>query len=228
MMLTNTSNCLFSSLCIKRNAGVSRRAIVMLFMGIALLMAANAAYAAGPELVHWLNCPPGPNVNPYFFTTDPTDNWPAHYQTSPVAGPSGGNCSLDVVSGEFMSTATSAGGFAFNTTGEVTGVTYAISFDMQWISGKDPWSFSNQEGNGVQNGLTFPVPYPGDHCWRHDQFTGQVGSIGPKTVMFVYQASNGPQEIRIANLIMRQVDNTAPNGLVVGQPVGRNCDRDDK
>jgi hypothetical protein len=109
---------------------------------------------------------------------------------------------------------------------ETAGVTYAISFDMQWVSGEDQWSFSNQEGNGIQNGLTFPVPYPGDHCWRHYEFIGDVGSNGPKTVMFVYQASNGPQEIRIANLIMRQIDNTAAKGLMVGKPVGRDCHRD--
>jgi hypothetical protein len=207
----------------RRNSALPR-ATLMLFAA-ALLTIANAAYASGPELVHWSDCPPGPDVNPYFFTTNPTDRWPAHFQTSPVAGPSGGNCSLDVVSGQFMSIATSAGGFAFNTIGEVAGATYTISFDMQWISGKDPWFFSNQEGNGVQNGLTFPVPYPGDNCWRHYEFTGDVGSIGPKTVMFVYQAQSGPQEIRIANLVMRQVDNIARKGLVVDKPVGRCCDR---
>lgn len=224
MTLTSTSTRLLLSIRMRRNSGLRHRAILMLCAAVALLTFANAAYASGPELVHWLDCPPRPNVQPYFFTVDPTDHWPAHFQTSPVAGPGGGNCSLDVVSGKFMSIATSAGGFSFDTVGEVAGATYNISFDMQWISGTDPWSFSNQEGNGVQNGLTFPVPYPGDHCWRHYEFTGQVGPIGPKTVMYVYQASSGPQEIRIANLIMRQVDNPAPTGLVVGKPVGHCCD----
>jgi hypothetical protein len=227
MGLTNLSTTLRRSLRMGRKPLLLQRAALMLF-AFALLTAANAAYAVGPDLVHWADCPPGPQVNPYFFTSDPPDPWPAHFQTSPVAGPSGGNCSLDVVSGKFMSIATSAGGFAFETPGEVADGAYTISFDMQWISGTDPWSFSNQEGNGVQNGLTFPVPYPGDNCWRHYEFTGDVGPIGPKTVMFVYQAQSGPQEIRIANLIMRQADNMGRKGLIVGKPVGRCCDRDIK
>jgi len=226
MTLTSIPVKLLPSSRMSSSASPRQRAVLMLFAATALLTAASAAYASGPALVQRPNCPPGPSVGPYFFTTNPTDNWPAHFQTSPVAGPSGGNCSLDVVSGQFMSIATSAGGFAFDTTGEAAGARYTISFDMQWISGKDAWSFSNQEGNGVQNGLTFPVPYPGDNCWRHYEFTGDVGPIGPKTVMFVYQAASGPQEIRIANVIMRRVENTAPTGLVVGKPVGRCCGRD--
>jgi len=204
-----------------------RLTILTLFLGTLLTV---TSFACAADLVHWPDCPPGPQVNPYFFTTDPTDLWPAHFQTSPVASPFGGNCSLDVVSGQVMSIATSNGGFAFNTPGEVAGATYTITFDMQWVSGKDQWYFSNQEGDGIQNGLTFQVPYPGNSCWHHYQYTAAPGTNGLKTVMYVYQAGTGPQEMRIANVTMWQADNatpTTPQGVaaVVGEACGSCCEQ---
>jgi hypothetical protein len=192
----------------------------------------NFAYAGSPPLVKWPGCPPGPQAAPYCFqgntsgpcgTAGPLDLWPAHFQTSPVAGPSGGNCSLDVVSGQVVSIANSAGGFAFNTLGEVAGAAYTISFDMQWVSGKSPWSFANEEGNGILNSLSFFVPYPGDDCWHHYEHTAAVGPNGPKTVMFVYVASPGPQEMRIANVILAEAAPGAAIGLVTGRAEGDCC-----
>lgn len=216
-----------------------RLIIPTLFVGI-LLTVSNFAYAA-PNLVSWPNCPPGPQVLAYSFgpnvpnPPNPPDRWPAHFQTLPLAGPSGGNCSLNVVSGsEENLQATSAGGFSFYTPGEVTGATYTISFDMQWVSGTNAWRFNNQAGDGHLNALAFDVPYPNDHCWRHYEFTAALVKSAtnpynaiPKGMMYVYQPNSGPQEIRIANLILSKVGSTPiliHQGLEVSKAEGGCCE----
>jgi hypothetical protein len=206
---------------------------MVLFIG-ALLLDSMVAHA---DLLNWPHqCPPGPPGLPYFFTTTGTgantivDSWPAHFQTSPVAGPSGGNCSLDVVSGSVVSTPSSTGGIDFATRGEVAGATYTLAFDMQWVKGTSGWSFSNQNGGGgVQNGLTFAVPYPGDCGWRHYEYTAPVGPIGPENSLFVYQdgpvgnRTGLPGEMRIANMTLNPASQNAAKGLVAGKAAGSTC-----
>jgi hypothetical protein len=179
------------------------------------LTAANFAYAANGDLLNWPDCPPG---LAYAFTSlDPN---PAHFQTSPVAGPSGGSCALDVVSGSKMiPQAGSTGGVAFATTGEVAGGTYTLAFDFQFVSGTNPWAFADESGSGDVNGLTFTIPYPGDDCWHHYQYTASLGPAGPKPILFVYQYVDGPQEMRIDNMTLTPAV-TSP-GLVTSR--AENC-----
>ena len=204
---------------------ILRFAVLTLFVGTLLTLANGAC--ASPDLVRWPGCPvQWAQYNfsaPSDFPNGIADPYPAHAEPFPVAAPNGGNCSLDVVSGTLVSIASSAGGFAFDTPGEVAGGTYTINFEMQWVSGQGPWAFSNQEGKGIQNGLTVSVPYPGDNCWHRYEYTAALGPIGPKTVMFVYQANPGPQEMRIANLTLRAVEASARHGLVVSNVEGNCC-----
>jgi hypothetical protein len=176
----------------------------------ATFAAANAAYADGSDLLAWTDCPPG---IPYSFG-DPQG---AHFQASPVAGPSGGACSLEVVSGaQVIPAASSTGGVAFATPGEVAGGTYTVAFDMQFVKGQDPWIFTNQSGQGDTNGLSFPVTYPGDTCWHRYTFTAPLGAAGPKPIYFVYQSVNGFEEMRIDNMTITPAAPGAPLGLATG------------
>jgi hypothetical protein len=199
---------------------VSRRllrfTVLTIFIGGMLTMASRGY--AGPILVSWPGCPMQGSWGQYSFSAPSdflppvADPYPAHAEPFPVAAPGGGDCSLDVVSGTKMSIATSAGGFAFQTPGEVNGAWYTIAFEMQWISGTNPWAFINEAGggNGNYGGLDFKVNYPGDHCWHHYEYTlavgtGQVIGSGPRGTMFVYQPGGPQQEMRIANLTLTQV-----------------------
>jgi hypothetical protein len=182
-----------------------------LAVALFVLTAANVTYAAGGsgDILNWPDCPPG---LPYAFSGDPQA---AHFQTSPVAGPSGGTCSLDVVSGsEVIAAAGSSGGVAFATPGEIAGGTYTVAFDMQFVSGKQGWLFADESGSGDINGLFFAIPYPGDDCWHHYEYTAPLGAAGPKPILFVYQATPGAQEMRIDNMTIRPAELGAPTGLV--------------
>jgi hypothetical protein len=174
------------------------------------LTVANVAYASGGDLLDWSDCPPGA---PYYFAGD--DPLPAHFQTSPVAGPSGGSCSLDVVSGsQVVPAANSTGGVAFLTPGQVAGGTYTVAFDFQFVSGTDDWLFADESGEGDLNGLSFVLPYPGDHCWHSYAYTASVGDLGPKPVLFIYQDTPGFQEMRIDNMTITPAAPGAAPGLV--------------
>jgi len=179
-------------------------------------------------------CPPGPQAGSYSFASPS----PAHFQLSPVASPRGGNCSIDVVSGDLGTIATSQGGFAFSTQnqeppGAPPTTKYTITFDMQWVSGKNAWQFINESGgNGVYNSLKFTVPYPGDGCWHHYEYTGDLGPNGPRDTMYVYQnwlsagQAGTPEEMRIANITMVRVaptTRTTPSGPVVSKALGTCC-----
>lgn len=180
-----------------------------------LLLVATApgasAQSAAYDILHWSDCPPGA---PYAFTTyDPTQF--AHFQNSPVAGPSGGACSLEVVSGHVVvPAASSTGGVVFPTTGEVAGEPYTLEYDMQFVSGTDPWIFTNENGSGDYNGIFFGVNYPGDNCWYHVKFTAPLGAAGPKDGLYVYQASPGPEEIRLDNALL-YIDKQSKPGLTM-------------
>jgi hypothetical protein len=177
-------------------------------VGLFLLTAASAAQAANGDLLNWADCPPGA---PYYFN----DSMPAHFQNSPAAGPSGGACSLDVVSGsEVIPAANSGGGVAFATPGEVAGGTYTLAFDFQFVEGTNAWIFADESGSGDVNGLTFALPYPGDHCWHHYEWTAPLGAAGPKPILFLYQDTNGPEEMRIDNMTLRPATYYARRGLV--------------
>jgi hypothetical protein len=180
------------------------------------LTAANFAYAAGGDTLNWPDCPPGAQ---YSFTSfDPN---PAHFQTSPYGGPSGGHCSLDVVSGsEVIAAANSTGGVAFATPGEVAGGTYTVAFDFQFVTGTQAWLFADESGSGDVNGLTFAIPYPGDHCWHHYAYTAPLGGAGAKPILFVYQDTPGPQEMRIDNMTLTPAALGTPTGLVTSRAEG--------
>jgi hypothetical protein len=170
---------------------------------------AGAVPLGAPDLLAWPDCPP---MLPYFFAgTSPQ----AHFQTSTIAGPSGGSCSSDIVSGALFAAAESSGGAYFTTPGEVAGGTYTFEFDMQWVSGQDAWSFSNQNGDGNSNGLWFPVQFPGDNAWRHYSYTAALGPNGPRSFMFVYQSVSGPEEIRLDNATLRFAAPDAPVGRLI-------------
>jgi len=174
----------------------------------------GAIAPAGADLLVWPDCPPGA---PYFFLPD---DRPAHFQTTPVAGPSGGTCALDIVTGSVYTAANSAGGVAFGTPGEVAGKTYTLSFDLQRVKGDDAWFFANEEGDGTVNGLTFTLPASSDRCWHHYEFTAALGKQGPKTVLYVYQGktprNQAPvlEEMRIDNMTLREASPHARLGLV--------------
>jgi len=92
--------------------GVIRSAAAKPLVFSLFALAALGAPATGPDILNWPDCPPGAS---YGNQTIPR---PAHFQTSPVAGPSGGTCSLDVVTGSVFDTgANSAGGVTFSTSG---------------------------------------------------------------------------------------------------------------
>jgi hypothetical protein len=184
---------------------------------VLLVTAAGTSSAAGPDLLGWADCPPG---QPYDFA----GALPAHFQTSPVAGPSGGSCSLDVVSGsDFVAAANSAGGVFFASPGEVSGNTYTLAFDFQFVSGHHTWGFSNQNSDGFINGLSFSVPFPGDNCWRHYEFTAPLGPNGPKDFFFINPGVAGPEEVRIDNMTLRLADPGATRGLTVGSAGSCSC-----
>jgi hypothetical protein len=184
---------------------------------VLLVMAAGSASAAGTDLLNWPDCPPGLG---YAFP----GTLPAHFQTSPLAGPTGGSCSLDVVSGNtFVPAANSAGGVAFLTPGEVAGNTYTWVFDFQWVSGQNDWLFANEQGSGDLNGLSFELPFPGDHCWHHYEYTAAIGPSGPKTVLYIFPANAGPEEMRIDNMTLKSATQGAPPGLTVGASSGCRC-----
>jgi len=146
---------------------LSRLAILAFFLG-SLFTVTDLAYAQ--ILVHWPDCPPPePQVLPY----DPATPSDAHFQWSSPAV----NCFLDVVSGSvFSDHAGSAGGFQFSTPGEISGDTYTIAFDMQWLTGGS-WSFANETAeDGDTNGLNFHFAYPGDSCWHHYEYTAATGA----------------------------------------------------
>jgi hypothetical protein len=184
--------------------------IAVTLFSLLVASAAGVAQASSPgDLLQWSDCPPGVQ---YYFGGDPM---PAHFQASPLAGPSGGSCSLDVVSGsQFVLAASSAGGVAFGTPGEVAGGTYTVAFDFQFVSGTNAWIFANESGSGDLNGLSFSIPYPGDNCFHHYEFTGSIGAVGPKPVMFIYQGAAGPQEMRIDNMTITPAPYWARPGLV--------------
>ncbi len=181
-----------------------------------LLAAASPSGAPGPDLLNWPACPPGLSYS------NPADPKPAHFQTSPVAPP-GGTCSLDVVTGSiFVPASDSAGGVEFDTPGETAGDTYTLAFDLQWVSGDDPWFVSNETvGDGDVNGLVFDVPFPGDYCWHHVEWTAPLGANGPKDYLYVYQGHTAAdptpvlEEMRIADMTLREAAPGAPNGLTV-------------
>jgi hypothetical protein len=184
-----------------------------------LVTVAGAASAAGPDLLAWPDCPPG---EAYAFSF--SGPLPAHFQPSPLAGPSGGSCSLDVVSGgTFVPAANSAGGVAFATPGEVTGDTYTLSFDFQWVSGQNDWMFANETGSGDLNDLSFPIAFPGDHCWHHYEYTASLGPLGAKPTLFVYQANAGPEEMRVDNMTLTLASQGAHVGLKVGSATRCAC-----
>jgi hypothetical protein len=189
-----------------------------------MLTSLGFALPAG-DLLNWPDCPPGA---PYFFVPDAR---PAHFQTTPVAGPSGGTCALDVVTGSVFSDANSAGGVAFETPGEVAGNAYTLAFDLQRVKGSDPWVFANEEGDGRVNGLTFEIPASKDRCWHHYEFTAELGNNGPKSVLFVYQgkspSNQAPvlEEMRIDNMTLGEARRNARLGLVDADSWGGRGDR---
>ena len=201
--------------------GVIRSAAAKPLVFSLFALAALGAPATAPDILNWPDCPPGAS---YGNQTIPR---PAHFQTSPVAGPSGGTCSLDVVTGSVFDTgANSAGGVTFSTAGELSGVTYTLAFDFQWVSGEDEWTLVNEDGDGKINGLSLNLPYPGDRCWHHYEFTAPVGPVGAKGTLFVYQGRTKDgalpvlEEMRIDNMTLREVSSSARSGLVVEDPEG--------
>lgn len=191
-------------------------------------MSAGAGSSPGPDLLKWPDCPPGIQYGAS-LADDPRA---AHFQSSPVAGPSGGTCSLDVVTGAvFSASSNGAGGVEFATPGEAAGVTYTLAFDMQWVHGENEWFFANEAGNGVVNGIAFSIPYPGDMEWHHYEWSAAVGSNGPQGALFIYQGRTAADpapvlgEMRIDNMTLRQVDASTPSGLVIsdGDRRGGGC-----
>ena len=145
---------------------------------------------------------------------------PAHFQTSSDAGGSAcGQCSLAVSSGNHVCPpAGSNGGVVFSTPGEVDGETYTLEFDLRFVSGTNRWWFADETGSGDVNGLSFSVPYPGDTDWHHYTFTAPLGPAGPKSLLFVYNAVDGTQEMRIDNMTLRVALPDAIPGLQVSHP----------
>ena len=182
-----------------------------LISSLALLVAAPVSNHG--DILHWADCPPGVAYD------DPSQARYAHFQTSPVAGPSGGTCSLEVVTGAVFNPGNTAGGVAFETAAEVANTTYTLAFDFQWVHGDDDWFFANEEGDGLVNGLSFQIPYPGDRCWHRFVYTAPLGKVGPRSVLFVYQGktkkNQAPvlEEMRIDNMTLSPAEPHARMGL---------------